>query len=176
MCYSRRFMILLSLFGASIQSLAQDSLGNRQQNGPAILSGYCYGNSGLLQGLFFGLGANHDSACYDGLNAADTTGSQNTGLPMPSAGTLRNLTLVAYEPTSPPAPPSYQVAIQVWVNSAPTALSCMITVAVINQAIKCTDNIHSVSVKAGDTITIMMTATPNNGTAVTMNVALEKGI
>jgi hypothetical protein len=118
MRYLQTFTLLLSVFAVHAQSLTEELV--IQRNAPAVLSGYCDGNGGPLQGLFFGLGANHDTSCFNGLSAADTTGSQNTGLPMPSAGILRNLILVAYQPTSSPAPPAYQITVQLWVNSSPT--------------------------------------------------------
>jgi hypothetical protein len=105
------------------------------------------------------------------MTAADTTGYLNTGLPIPSAGTLQNLTLVAYQGlTTPP----FQVTVTTWVNSAPTPLSCTITVATIHQAITCSDPVNSVAVNAGDTVSVMMTTAAPNAGAMSMNVSLEK--
>jgi hypothetical protein len=149
---------------------------------PAILTGYCIGNGNVppVQGLFVGLGTNSSTAggfgngssrCFNGSMAADITGLLNTGLPIPSAGTLQNLTLVAYQgQTTPP----FQVTVQTWVNSAPTPLACTITVATIHQAITCSDPVNSIAVNAGDTVSVMMTTDAPDAGFLIMNVSLEK--
>lgn len=149
---------------------------------PAILAGYCESNGGVgvPTGLFTGLGTNTDYSCFNGLSASDTTGTQNTGLPLPSGGVLKNLGLVAYAVQAVGPPPTtydFVVTVQVWINSVVTNLACTTTVTVTNQAFTCSDPVDTVNVNAGDVVSVMMTtpAVPKNPSiSMAMNLALEK--
>jgi hypothetical protein len=148
---------------------------------PAILSGWCssseFPTSGQpTYGLFSGLGGqfqNNIPQCFSGGNPADTTGMAE-GLPMPSAGVLKNLTLVGYESqTSSPA----SVQVQVWVNSIATNLTCTVNFTTIALKTSCSDLVDTVSVHAEDTVSVAMTgvAPPGyTGSTISMNVSLEK--
>jgi hypothetical protein len=144
---------------------------------PTILTGSCYGGgvpaSGGL-GLFGGLGSGGPTGCFVPGNPADTTGLAE-GVPMPSAGVLKNLTLVGYEgaiswPVS--------VQVQVWVNSIATNLTCTASFTTVSQKTACSDLVDTVSVNAQDTVSVAMTglaAAPDPGVQMnSMIVSLEK--
>lgn len=155
---------------------------------PAILSGYCW-NGGFfpltsrppVYGLFTGLGGtvnpNPNFGCFNGNSPADTTGI-NAGVPMPSAGLLKNLTAVAYysDGTNPFCPVSVQV--QVWVNSVAASLACTIDFGAYNQKTSCSDPADTISVNAEDTVSVAMTgmnaSCPYPGLLTSMVVSLEK--
>ena len=106
-------------------------------------------------------------------------GFSPAGLPMPSAGVLKNLTVVAYVAMAPATPP-VPVQVQVLVNDTATSLTCSVTVTTVKQPTPCSDSTYTVSVKAGDLITITMT-TPaprlpdgDPRDSMTMTVSLEK--
>jgi len=166
---------------------AQGPAGPQGQQGPpgtpgppTILSGYCYnvnpgGTDFATIGLFSGLGSNSGTGCLNGLDPANTSGA-NTGLPMPSAGVLKNLTLIVYDLYGAPPPMPFPVQFQVWVNSIQTSLSCSITVASNNQPITCADTVNTANVNAGDAVSVAMSTpnpNPTNGQWA-MNVSLEK--
>src|ERR1700689_492485 len=93
---------------------------------------------------------------------------------MPSAGVLKNLTLVGYESlTSWPI----SVQIQVWVNSLATNLTCTVSFTTVAQKTSCSDLVDTVSVNAQDTVSVSMTglaATPGyTDAAVSMYASLE---
>jgi hypothetical protein len=148
---------------------------------PAILSGWCssseFPTSGEpVYGLFAGLGGEfqgNSPQCFSGGSASDTTGMAE-GLPMPSAGILKNLTLVGYESQTPS---SASVMIQVWVNSVTTNLTCTVNFTTVAQKTSCSDLVDTVSVNAQDTVSVAMTglAPPGyTGSAVSLVVSFEK--
>jgi hypothetical protein len=146
---------------------------------PAILTGSCIQggfpvSGGPVYGLFGGLGGQSGTQCFGGGNPADTTGLAE-GVPMPSAGVLKNLTLVGYEAlVSWPV----SVQVQVWVNSIATNLTCTINFTTIAQKTSCADLVDMVSVNAQDTVSVAMTglaAAGNPGVDLdSMIVSLEK--
>jgi hypothetical protein len=142
---------------------------------PTILSGFCGGGGGASNnGAFVGLGnITNSTVCFSGLPVNPLGGS---GTPMPSAGMLKNLTLILYdEDGSPPSNP-ISVQVQVWVNSIQTSLSCSVSVTSNQQKITCSDNVDTVSVNAGDAVSVSM-STPNltdGDNEWIMNVSLEK--
>jgi hypothetical protein len=148
---------------------------------PAILSAWCSPSEfpisgGPVYGLFAGLGGQfqgNSPQCFSGGNPADATGMAE-GLPMPSAGVLKNLTLVGYE-SQPSWPASVQ--IQVWVNYVATNLACTVNFTTAAQKTSCSDLVDTVSVNAQDTVSVAMTGLANpgySGSAVSMIVSLEK--
>jgi hypothetical protein len=155
---------------------------------PAILSGSCWfgatfpgPSSPPVHGLFVGLGGtvnpNPDFGCFNGNNPADTTGI-NAGVPMPSPGVLKNLTVVGYynRGTNPSCPASVQV--QVWVNSIATNLACTADFTIVDQKTSCSDLVDTVIVTTQDTVSAAMTGTdtcPGSPPSLTsMTVSLEK--
>jgi hypothetical protein len=148
---------------------------------PAILTGYCnYAPVGAdALGIFFILGkigTDGNQNCFDGVSPANTDAAYVPGVPMPSAGGLQNLTLMAYLlPTASPA--SFQVGAQVWVNAVATSLTCTLTLVAVNQKATRSDPIDTVAVNAGDSVVVEMT-TPspvNPGIQnLTMVVSIEK--
>jgi hypothetical protein len=96
---------------------------------------------------------------------------------MPSAGTLKNLTLVGYGNAAYPLSAPFSVTAQVMINGVATALSCTITVASVSQPIPCTDRTDTASVNAWDMVTVQMITPPPVGVTaatMTMYVSLEK--
>jgi hypothetical protein len=165
---------------------------------PTILAGFCgTAVTSWAIGTFGGLGSNGTTQCFNNCTPmtwvnngqgcmAGSMQSFATGLPLPSGGILKNLTLIAYSTNgSIPPPPAYQVQVQVWVNSTATPLMCTITVAASSsqasgppQPITCADNVDTVNANAGDAVSVIM-STPlplpaANPGAMTMNVSLEK--
>lgn len=149
---------------------------------PTILSGWCSASElpisgGTLSGLFVGLGGGYQQPslqCFDGASPSDATGMAE-GLPMPSAGVVKNLTLVGYESQ---ASWPVSVLVQVWVNSLPTNITCTAYFTTIAQKTSCSDLVDTINVNALDTVSVSMTgvaATPGyNYAAVSMAVSLEK--
>jgi hypothetical protein len=94
---------------------------------------------------------------------------------MPSAGVLKNLTLIGYESQ---ASWLVSVQIQVWVNSIATNLACTVNFTTVSQKTACADLVDTVNVNAQDTVSVAMTGsatTPGySGAAVSMIVSFEK--
>jgi hypothetical protein len=94
---------------------------------------------------------------------------------MPSAGVLKNLTLVGYESqTSWPV----SVRIQVWVNPVATNLACTVSFTAVAQKTSCSDLADTINVNAQDTVSVAMTGlatTPGyTDSAVSIYASLEK--
>jgi hypothetical protein len=94
---------------------------------------------------------------------------------MPSAGVLKNLTLVGYEQTSWPI----SVQIQVLVNAIATNMVCTLNFTTAAQKTSCSDSVDTVSVNPQDTVSVAMTGFVGTGfTTVpvvnSMIVSLEK--
>lgn len=146
-----------------------------------ILNGYCFGlGSPGLVGLFVGLGSewSGNGACLNGesadlVNSGDTRFT--TGLPMPSPGILKTLT-VALNPTlgGIQAMDSYQIEIRVFVNLMATSLTC--TIAGAAPAVPCSDNTDTLVVKSGDRIAVQMKKVSSGRitAGLSIHVALEK--
>jgi len=143
---------------------------------PAILAGYCsVGAIAHTQSDFFLLGDTNGSACFN----AD---SPTIGLPLPSAGILKNLTMVARIQDSGNTPAMVHVDITVNVNSVPTALTCAVDTlgSPLGTKASCSDTLHRVSVHAGDQVTVQMSTPvlpppcPVSCPIFEMNVTLEK--
>jgi len=152
---------------------------------PSILAGYCVLSGAVAQGtvgVFNGLAALGNlggTGCFNGLNPASPPqpGGVNLtlGLPMPSGGVLKNLTLVGYSVQSGA---SFQIQVQVWVNFVATNMACTMTVATLFQTTSCSDPVDTVNVNPADTVSVVMTAVSPGGTqgvsAPAMYVSLEK--
>jgi hypothetical protein len=157
---------------------------------PAILVGNCLGGdapnipTGPYSWTFNGLGLNAQVPC---LSSNGDTRFPETALVVPSSGTLKNLTVsFRYQDVgiNPGAP--FQIDTTVQVNSAPTPLTCSITLSggsSIPTFPRCSDNIHTFTVSAGDLIQVISS---NQGGSychdvdnlpcpqLQMNVSLEK--
>jgi hypothetical protein len=151
---------------------------------PAILSGWCVGSGPgwpPTSGLFVGLGAipvggsggisYNNPACFNGYSPSDTTGNV-IGVVIPSPGTLANLNLVFYITTNAAA----SIQAQVWVNSVSTNLTCTANFSTSGLQL-CSDALDTVSVNAGDVVSVAMTGHVAPGGAAStasMLVSLEK--
>lgn len=126
----------------------------------AILSASCAAFAPTSSGttsLFPGLGGQTGGGpgfCFGGSGSAGEA-SQDFGVPIPSAGILKNLTLVGH--SSYPADSPFQIQAQVWVNLSATALTCSITInSTVLQPIICSDQLHTMNVNAGDAVSVAM--------------------
>lgn len=123
---------------------------------PAILSGYC-NNSNLPTAYMTNMGGS------DICNSL--TGTPQTGVPIPSAGTLQNLRVMSASTGS------------VWtvlVNGTATEITCTIpgTGSAVPGSV-CSDTQHSRALNGGDLVTIQATTTLANS-VVWSQVSLEK--
>jgi hypothetical protein len=97
---------------------------------------------------------------------------------MPSAGTLKNLR--ALGTVSSPAASVTQLQLQVWVNGTiSTGLLCNVTLTADATGnggpTPCSDSVDSVSVNAGDTVSMYVTGqTTATGVSPGLNASLEK--
>ena len=158
---------------------AQGPAGSQGPQGPPgpqiILTGWCGVNTTANPPVgLFGAGPN---GCFNGYTAAGLApgGGETALLPIPSAGTLKNLTVAATGYVVPMGNPfNFAVSIQVFVNGVATPLACIVTASV--PAVPCSDNAHTVAVLAGDLIAVQMsTASSLTATAgLSMYMALEK--
>jgi hypothetical protein len=147
---------------------------------PAILTSYCSngspGTPNYSFGFFDGLGAN--SGSYGGCFNEWPLGTRGllTGTLMPSAGVLKNLTVVAYGNDLYPPSPSIQVTVQVLMNAVSTPVACTITVSSVNQPVPCSDPVDMATVNAGDMVAVTMTTPTASAatSAMTIIVSLEK--
>jgi len=128
------------------------------------LSGFC-GISTTLNpnpatGVLLQLGSEDVSApgCFNGY-----TPSTVVGLPMPSAGTLKNLTVASN------ANGSYQFTVSVYINGLSVGLSCTID----SSTNTCT-NTSSANVNAGDTVAVQLSASSVPAGQLSVHVSLEK--
>jgi hypothetical protein len=156
---------------------------------PAILSSECSPlgligsslgpySSGTFPGFGYPVNSSFPLSCFNGW--PDNPYGEDSfvsGFPMPSAGTLKNLTVVAYGSAQYPPSPSVQALINVYVNGTLTALACSVIVTTIHQPTPCSDLTDTVPVNAGDLMWIT-TATPSPGSNaasfLTITVSLEK--
>ena len=135
-------------------------------------------SSGTLPGFGYPVNSSFPLSCFNGW-PDNPYGHYSfvSAFPMPSAGVLKNLTVVAYGSADYPPSPSVQALINVYVNRTLTALACWVTVTTIHQPTPCSDVTDTVPVNAGDLIMIT-TATPAPGSSaasfLTITVSLEK--
>jgi len=127
----------------------------QQDTTPAILSGFC-NSSNLTTAYMMGLGA--------GDGCTSLTGSSNTGLPVPSAGTLQNLRVLTA---------TQGAIVTVYVNGNPSPLTCTVAGTGPAPGSKCSDTSHTVSVSAGDLVTVQAVTTSAASIEFTQ-VSLEK--
>jgi hypothetical protein len=141
---------------------------------PTILSGWCYSTAGAeplagATGGFYGFGvqafqSGTSSTCFSGSTPVPSAYAAWVGMPVTSAGTLSNLAIAAGASSvnSYPAAPPFPVTATVWVNSAPTSLTCTVTAMAGGSTVTvttCQDSMDTVSISAGDLVSVMMTTT-----------------
>ena len=132
------------------------------------MSGFCgistQLNSGAVTGVLVQLGSEDaiNSSCFNGYVAGSAL-----GLPMPSAGTLKNLTVVSN------VNGSYPIAVSVYINGVSTSIVCTITTPNT-----CTDTEtvtgHSATVSAGDTVAVQLSASNVPLGSLSVHASLEK--
>jgi len=161
---------LLQISGLLLLSLVTASAPTVKPTG--ILTGWCSVGSPNQPptpsvGTFTNLGSTNTAACWN--NDTLINGGTNDGVPMPSAGKLKNLRLIAiYNDTgSSPGTVSWPVTIQVFVNKTATALACSVTLTgsaggSSGQAVTftCADSVDVLTIAAGDEVVVEM-STPN---------------
>lgn len=136
---------VLSACGGSVQAA------NRT---PAILAGYCQWSSAIT-GPYFMTGLGGDSDC-----APTQSSASDSGLPMTSEGTLKNLQALGWKEGD---------VITVLVNGVSTGITCTLPSGG-GFGGTCSDMTHTASVKAGDLVAVEA-ATSASGK---LQVALEK--
>lgn len=120
---------------------------------PAILVGSCHGEPDGGTYLF-GLGRITRTECVGNFPFV--------GLPMPSAGTLKNLRIVADIGSTNP-----DFTLTVVVNGSPTSLTC-----VLGTNTTCANTTDTMNVGAGDMVGVLMDQT--TGGVTNLRVTLEK--
>jgi hypothetical protein len=149
--------LLVSIFvsvgcGGGINSSVQAAAATT----PAILSGYCPA-SNTSTAFMANMGATDD--------CNSLTGSSNTGLPIPSSGTLQNMRVLSG---------STGAVVTVLLNGQPTALTCTVPGSgAFVPGSSCQDNTHTQPVSAGDLVAIQAT-TAVASSIQGMQVSLEK--
>jgi hypothetical protein len=130
------------------------------------LSGFCGistpANSGTATGVLLELGSEDvtQPGCFNGY-----TPTTVVGLPMPSAGTLKNLT-VASNALVGSYPP---ILVSVYINGIVSNIGCP-----LNSSNTCADNAHSATVNAGDTVAVQLSASSVLAGSLSVHVSLEK--
>lgn len=137
--------------------------------GPTLttLAGSCgTGTTTLTTGVVFGLGSGYvtNPGCYNGYSATSVP-----GLPMPSGGTLRNLTVAV---SATPTGGNYDLEITVYVNQAASSLTCTFNTGTGSG---CSDNTDSLVVSAGDKLAVVFSSLSTPSGALVGQISLEKG-
>ena len=133
---------------------------------PVILSGFCGISTilspGTVTGVLLQLGSEDVSqpGCFNGYTPATVV-----GLPIPSAGALKNLT-VASNALVGSYPP---ILVSVYVNGVLTSIGCT-----INSSNTCADDTDSATVNAGDTVAVQLSASSVPAGNLSVHVSLEK--
>ena len=132
------------------------------------MTGFCgpsIPSNGYTTGVLLGLGSQDPTnpSCFNGYTASNVV-----GVPMPSSGTLKNLTVAALSTLS-----SGSIQIIVTVNSVETRMSCYLSVGPSMGS--CTDNFDTYQVQPGDRVAVQVTAfNAINPGSLSMQVSLEK--
>jgi len=148
---------------------------------PSILNTICFAAPNGLTGVLpFGVSSppGTNTLCFNGLPPANPSDYQGFGgLLLPSAGVLKNLTILAQQLGGAGNPyPPFQFQIQVAVNFIATNLTCTIAMPTVEyQTSTCSDSVDQVNVNAGDLVSLFFTQganPPNDYTS--LNITLEK--
>ena len=156
--------------GVAGPSGPQGPQGNTGPQGPAgapgpptILSGFCGTGTllslGAVTGVLLQLGSEDVSqpSCFNGYTPATVV-----GLPIPSAGTLSNLTVASN------LNGAYPVSVSVYVNGVVTSIGCTITTSA------CTDNQDTASVQPGDRVAVQLSASSVPVGQLSVHASLDK--
>jgi hypothetical protein len=151
--------LLIARFSHGSPTSSADTL---QHPTLAILTGGCDGfaDAGLLTIELYGLGTFHSSMCSEYV-AAPGTG----GLPMPSSGNLRNLTVALAKPCDSTSEGNFTV----FLNGTATLLSCT-----VGTNTSCRDGIDRVQVHANDLIEVRYQTSQSGSCPNTPRVTIEK--
>jgi hypothetical protein len=150
--FNRVVIILAILMAASLMISCGDTTVQAQQQMPAsILSGHCGVSNGNVA-YMVGLGATSDTC-------NSSTGSDMTGLPMPSTGMLKNLQVLSL---------SHGAVVKVFVNGTATTITCTVP----SNANVCSDLSNTTGIVAGDLVSVQVTTT--DSFVQFTQVALEK--
>jgi hypothetical protein len=95
--------------------------------------------------------------CFNGYSPSTVV-----GLPIPSAGTLQNLTVASN------ANGAYPITVSVYVNGVITTLGCTITANI------CADNLDTVNVLAGQTVAVQLSTASATAGSLSIHASLEK--
>lgn len=157
-------ILVAACFGAIIAAAHVDVTQQRTASAPpvvtdtpAIIVGGC---DNLASGMYVVPLGGTNSIC-------PITGVPLHGVPMPSRGHVRNLRVTgdsggnALEGT----------VITVYVNSAPTALSCT-----VDATGTCQDDVHVVGVRPGNELGATFAATGATGITMSLEVCLSNGV
>jgi hypothetical protein len=147
--------------------------------GAAILSGTCAsllgeGQSGASQGAIGLAGIN--TYCFSGTTQPIDPDAPGNALPIPSAGTLNNFTLVGYFTDLGVPVPSIEYSLSVTVNGTATNLACTVTMPAGSSGgpFTCADQADTVAVNAGDKVSVIVTPSSSTIPGLVLTVSLEK--
>jgi len=139
-----QYFLVAAIFGFCLVSVGcggDATVHAQQTTTAAILTGYCdASNTGTTPATAFltGLGG--------GMSCSSINGTNNTGVPMPSAGTLQNLHAAMLRGGT----------VTVFVNGTSSAMTCTVpTSGALPGA--CSDTTHGVQVAAGDLVAVQAT-------------------
>lgn len=153
------FAILIACLSCSFAWVgcgAETTVHAQQTITPAILSGYCDAGGPPTSPDTFLVGLGGGAGCQS------LIGTNNTGVPMPSAGTLQNLHLSSLR----------GVTVTVMVNGNSTAMTCTVS-STGSLPGTCSDSTHTIQVAAGDLVAVQ--ASSASSTQIQgVQVSLEK--
>ena len=139
-----------------------------------LLSHACFGAPAILTGRC-------TSTTPNNRTTSGGIGAYDDGSPLPSSGLLRNLVVRGRYTDGGSSPATWLVDVQVRVNRAVT-LTCTATLSggtATQKSVRCADHLHTVSVHAGDVVTVEMstpglTCTNTSCPGIALHAALEK--
>jgi len=124
---------------------------------PAILTGYCDASGPTsVPATAFMIGFGASIGCHS------MTGSNNTGLPMTSSGTLQNLRVLSF---------LNNTTVTVNVNGVASPITC--TVTGTTAPFTCSDSTHKVQVSSTDLVAVVATVA-DSSIVQGVQVAIEK--
>lgn len=149
----------ISLVGCGSDSSVVHAQSPTPSTAPAILTGYCDASTTGATATTFLIGLGGGSGC------SSLTGATNTGVPMPSAGTLQNLHVVSWQ---------NNVTVTVYVNGNAAAATC--TASGTSAPYTCSDTTHTVSVSAGQLVGVQAIPSTSSSSTIVQGVqaSLEK--
>jgi hypothetical protein len=149
------FLLILVVIMSGCGGSMQGTVHAQANATPAILSAHCTSSNSSIA-YMAGLGG--DESCNS------LTGSSNTGLPIPSAGTLQNLRVFA---------PQGGMVVTVFINGTASATTCTVSGSSFAFGNNCSDTTHTTAVSAGDLVSIQASKSGVSSIEF-MQVSLEK--